>query len=415
MASFGQQFIASLTQPSYSEGMFKLGSTIGQAPALAAEREQRQSMLKQIMEGTPVQQARALQQEGLRTGNIQAVIQGKQLEKQTLDEGVQQGIDAIKARMLKLPDEQLDAAQQNLETYVKSVGGNVLEVANVATQIRDQRRQQELNNRELEQVRRKEQEQKLIDTFFAVPEQNREQYLEGAASKGFGDIAAKLQQRELERKVEQDKLQTILNDKTKPVDVSSIRERANSLEGGRVRDDLLKRIDEIEKGIPNFKAGQTFNSGERATLIKELNNVNDDISRAAATLDSADLLIERQTRNEIDDLRSSIAKYSPKDNEVKARAKTIKKEKGSWRASKEFEDEAREKLKEEYGIEVNKEIERLQARLEKGSDEGQTESEEDSNQGSKANPYTPTTAKELEKIPAGEHFIDPYTKQLKRK
>ena len=51
MARFGQSFLQALTQPSYGQGLFELGGTIGQAPAAAAERSRRESMMEQIMSG----------------------------------------------------------------------------------------------------------------------------------------------------------------------------------------------------------------------------------------------------------------------------------------------------------------------------------------------------------------------------
>ena len=48
MAKFGQGFIQSLTQPGY--GLFELGSTLGQAPAMAAEKKAKQGMLKDLQE-----------------------------------------------------------------------------------------------------------------------------------------------------------------------------------------------------------------------------------------------------------------------------------------------------------------------------------------------------------------------------
>ena len=50
MAKFGQNFVQSLTNPGYSQGMFELGSAIGQAPAKAAEKKAKQGMLKDLQE-----------------------------------------------------------------------------------------------------------------------------------------------------------------------------------------------------------------------------------------------------------------------------------------------------------------------------------------------------------------------------
>ena len=50
MAKFGQGFIQSLTQPSYSQGLVELGTALGQAPAVAAEKKAKQGMLKDLQE-----------------------------------------------------------------------------------------------------------------------------------------------------------------------------------------------------------------------------------------------------------------------------------------------------------------------------------------------------------------------------
>jgi len=57
MAKFGQSFIQSLTNPGYSQGMFELGSELGQAPAMAAEKRKRAGMLEDIKDMTPLETA----------------------------------------------------------------------------------------------------------------------------------------------------------------------------------------------------------------------------------------------------------------------------------------------------------------------------------------------------------------------
>lgn len=57
MAKFGQSFIQSLTNPGYGQGMFELGSTLGQAPAKAAEKRKRAGMLEDIKDMTPLETA----------------------------------------------------------------------------------------------------------------------------------------------------------------------------------------------------------------------------------------------------------------------------------------------------------------------------------------------------------------------
>ena len=329
MARFGQGFIQALTNPSYQQGLFTAAQGPGIALGEAAEKEQKQKMLQQFMQGSPVQQGRLLQQEGVRTGNLQLAVQGKQIEESALKDGVKQGIDAIKARMLKLPEGELEAAQANLEKYVASVGGNVLDVSNVATEIKELRRQQELDNFTFEQKKKERDEQAVIDTFFSVPIENREKFLEGAANKGFGDIAAKLEQRELERQVEQSKLQSALTDRTRTVDVTGLESRIQALPQTQTKTDLLARVGDIKKRIPNFEEGKTFNPGERNTLLKELDAINNDIARFAAGQDQAELIAERQVENDIRSMRSRAANFKPLKDSIVAKAKELEKEDGT--------------------------------------------------------------------------------------
>ncbi len=51
MAKFGQAFINQLTNPSYSQGMFNLGATVGSAPAVAAERKSKEERQKGLLGG----------------------------------------------------------------------------------------------------------------------------------------------------------------------------------------------------------------------------------------------------------------------------------------------------------------------------------------------------------------------------
>jgi len=72
MARFGQSFLASLTQPSYGQGLFELGGAIGGAPAAAAEKKTEQERLARLDESfkKTVQGTAAAQQ-----GDVSAVTQ----------------------------------------------------------------------------------------------------------------------------------------------------------------------------------------------------------------------------------------------------------------------------------------------------------------------------------------------------
>ena len=416
MARFGQGFIQALTNPSYQQGLFTAAQGPGIALGEAAEKEQKQKMLQQFMQGSPVQQGRLLQQEGVRTGNLQLAVQGKQIEESALKDGVKQGIDAIKARMLKLPEGELEAAQANLEKYVASVGGNVLDVSNVATEIKELRRQQELDNFTFEQKKKERDEQAVIDTFFSVPIENREKFLEGAANKGFGDIAAKLEQRELERQVEQSKLQSALTDRTKTVDVTGLESRIKALPQSQTKTDLLARVGDIKKRIPNFEEGKTFNPGERNTLLKELDAINNDIARFAAGQDQAELIAERGIENDIRSMRATASNFKPLKDSIVAKAKELEKEKGTDRfgfgtSYQDFLVEAEQALIQERKDQTEAIIKDMQAGI------SIDDKKDSKDQGTKENPYkfTAGQTKEFNNIPKGSFYIHPTTGKLMQK
>lgn len=57
MAKFGQGFINALTRPSYAPGLFEAASALGSAPRRAAEEREREGMLAQIKDMTPLETA----------------------------------------------------------------------------------------------------------------------------------------------------------------------------------------------------------------------------------------------------------------------------------------------------------------------------------------------------------------------
>jgi hypothetical protein len=63
MAKFSQAFLQGLLRPTYEQGLFEFGKGLSMAPVLADEQRKRESMMEQLMSGSPIQQARVLQQE----------------------------------------------------------------------------------------------------------------------------------------------------------------------------------------------------------------------------------------------------------------------------------------------------------------------------------------------------------------
>ena len=138
------------------------------------------------------------------------------------------------------------------------------------------------------QTAKTRQEEAIRENFYAVPVENREAYLRGAEERGFGEVAAILEARELEREADQIEIDEARNSAElarTPLPAGSLKKRAEALPDSQEKTDLLKRIEMFES--QNIKEGETFQPGERKRLGDELTSINDGISRAAGREDQA--------------------------------------------------------------------------------------------------------------------------------
>ena len=156
MAKFGQSFINSLTQPGYSQGMFDLGTTLGQAPAMAAEKKAKQGMLQGVQEAYMSDDPAVIGAKAQEVMKVDPKLGMKLLERRAgllkikKEEGiaaqdkrdlrgVQGGLTAItqastdlyQARLSKDPDKAQDAA-----TRLKEAKGSVVALGATAEEIR---------------------------------------------------------------------------------------------------------------------------------------------------------------------------------------------------------------------------------------------------------------------------------------
>jgi len=140
MARFGQSFLASLTQPSYGQGLFELGGTIGQAPAAAAERSRRESMMEQLQNMTPLETADYMVTQA-RTP--EQLVTAKAARDTALSQAGKQSIDTIQSqllaetdpeRMKQLEDAMVSVAQQtgNTAAQYRGSASKVLEARDKA-------------------------------------------------------------------------------------------------------------------------------------------------------------------------------------------------------------------------------------------------------------------------------------------
>ena len=116
MARFGQSFIQSLTQPGYSQGMFELGSTLGQAPAMAAEKREREGMLAQIKDMTPLETADYM---AGKAKTPEQLIAAKTARDSALKTSGVQSIDVMQQQLLTETD---PVRMQELENAMVAVG-----------------------------------------------------------------------------------------------------------------------------------------------------------------------------------------------------------------------------------------------------------------------------------------------------
>jgi hypothetical protein len=116
MAKFGQGFIQSLTQPGYSQGLFELGTALGQAPAVAAEKRERESMLAQIKDMTPLETADFMVGKAKTPAQMMAAKTARDSALKT--SGVQ-SIDVMQQQLLTETD---PVRMQELENAMVAVG-----------------------------------------------------------------------------------------------------------------------------------------------------------------------------------------------------------------------------------------------------------------------------------------------------
>jgi hypothetical protein len=125
MAKFGQSFIQSLTQPGYSQGMFDLGTALGQAPAVAKEKKAKQGMLKDLQEALISNDPSVIEAKGVALLETQPemgvkLIERAQALRTTAQEGrtsrgLQGGLSAIQAAATRgVPLADLGEAQKSV-------------------------------------------------------------------------------------------------------------------------------------------------------------------------------------------------------------------------------------------------------------------------------------------------------------
>ena len=120
MAKFGQAFINQLTNPSYSQGMFNLGSAIGSAPGVAAAAERQKQQESQLMNYVSALGQKALPPAGMAAQRESLLQSGISLDKILAAENVgakqrERGIAGLEARQENINKEAKEARRRQLE------------------------------------------------------------------------------------------------------------------------------------------------------------------------------------------------------------------------------------------------------------------------------------------------------------
>lgn len=370
MARFGQGFIQALTQPSYSQGLFDLGGQI-------AERRRERQQLDSISGITSVSNQGMAAAQSADLGGLNASI--KALQQQVESAPTIEVANAINKQITTL---QSMVPETKKMASLNSV--NQLEVARQAAKTPEQKREIE---RIMERVARESGnstegilgrtdteiqagktrvEGQIRETFYAIPADKRKEYIRGIEQNGFGEIASILEARELEREADQlkiDEARTSAELARTPLPTGGLKKRIEALPDSQEKTDLLDRIEAAESR--NIKEGQTFMPGERKRLGDELTSINDGISRAAGRQDQADLIVNRQTQDEIQRLQRDLTRIEIDEDQVEEEARRLEQEKGTDYAGfgttyRDFEAEARENLEQEAAAKIQAAIDRLQ-------------------------------------------------------
>lgn len=370
MARFGQGLIQGLTQPSFGQGLFELGGQI-------AERRREQQQLQAIGNITNVSNQGMAAAQSANLGGLNESI--KALQQQVASAPTIEVANAINKQITTL---QSMVPETKKMASLNSV--NQLEVARQAASTPEEKRNIE---RIMERVARESgnrtegilgrtdteiktaktrQEETIRENFYAVPKEKRQAYLRGAEERGFGEIASILEARELEREADQikiDEARTNAELARTPLPTGGLKKRIESLPDSQEKTDLLDRIEAAESR--NIKEGQTFMPGERKRLGDELTSINDGISRAAGRQDQANLIVERQTQDEIQRLQRDLTRIEIDEDKVEEEARRLEQKKGSdapfvGTTYKDWMAEARKNLEREATKKIQAAINRLQ-------------------------------------------------------
>ena len=130
MARFGQGFINALTRPSYAPGLFEAASALGSAPRRAAEEREREGMLAQIKDMTPLETADFMVD---KAKTPEQLIAAKTARDSALKTSGVQSIDVMQQQLLTETDPvRMQELEKAMVAVGKQTGNDVSKYAGIA-------------------------------------------------------------------------------------------------------------------------------------------------------------------------------------------------------------------------------------------------------------------------------------------
>jgi hypothetical protein len=325
MAKFSQTFLQSLLQPSYQEGLFTAARGIGQAPGLRRQQQQQQEEMQKLRGMGAVERAefmagRAKTPEELMQAEATKTAAVKQSSLESL-----RGLEAAR-QAAKTPEEKLRI--ENIMSRVavqagvdpSTITGRTQAEQDEALRRENARVSAQINAINLETKQREQQEDALQEAYFAVPESSREAFEQNLIDSGFGSVIEGIKKEKLRKETAnlnyENALQRKQDDDAQKKTSLAVSELNTSIDAANIDTDLKKNLKERLSRIkqPNFKAGETWNSGDKENAIREFNTVNDLLSRAVVSQTNE----KRRRLDRINRLKDAVAKYVPTETAIKS-------------------------------------------------------------------------------------------------
>ena len=286
MARFSQTFLQGLLQPTYQQGLFEAARNVGQTPGMMAMQERRETTQAQVQQllqtnaNNPTELARLEQQYRLqgKTDIADMFAKASVTAKSTLKQEGMNSISAIQqqlmqetdpAKMQLLEDAIVDVARRTGQSDPSSFVGSANKVLDART-----RRENELFT---------QQEQAIAKAYYAVSDEDKDQFIKNAENGGFGKIITQLEVERLRHEKYLEDSNRRKTDARSPLNIPAMEKRIKDLPKNQ-QAQFEERLDEIRKLEPNFDNGETWGTGERERAWRQLDSLNRALFDTNATI-----------------------------------------------------------------------------------------------------------------------------------